>query len=69
MPKALPWPRRADEARMDVIALSLDNDVLCVQLHEALRRGDLEAAAKINLALARKNKRIRELMQEVRRAK
>lgn len=68
MPKAQPWPRRADEMRMDAIALTLDNDVLHVQLYAALQQGNLAQAAEINLILDRKNKRIRELLQEAKRA-
>lgn len=57
------WPQHAEDARMDVIALTLDIDLLQVQVYEELSRENLSEAARLNLAANKKNRRIRRLMQ------
>lgn len=67
MTKRNRWPDHAENARMDVIALTLDMEVLQIRLEEALRRGDIVEAAKRNVDIAIKRQKIKHLMQEAKR--
>lgn len=62
------WPERVEDKRMDAIALTLDNDYLNLQHYEALRRGDWVEAARVADEINRKNREIRKLLQEAKRA-
>jgi hypothetical protein len=57
------WPQHAEDARMDAIALTLDIDHLQARLQNANEDGDRKEVARLNLAINKKNRRIRHLLQ------
>ena len=62
------WPDHVEAQRLDAIALTLDIDLWQIRLEEALRRGDVVEAARLNVQISRANRKVRTLLQEAKRS-